>query len=146
MEKTTHLNPILDAVQAYQALLEAKEELAAAMENNTARLTAARDLLAALMTDAEVSKIAMGDYSYSLSPKDKYSKRAGMDEKLFEQLRADGLGDIIREAVQPQTLQATMSALAADNDGELPSEYDTLINRFSYTDISRRKTARKERK
>jgi hypothetical protein len=138
-------NPLLSAIRAYADCVERKEQIAELEKQNNALLASTRDALVALMTDAEVPKIERGGYTYTLTPKDKYSKRAGSDEQLFEQLRADGLGDLIREAVQPQTLQAAMSSLADEHGGELPSEYDELINHYAYTDISRRRAARKEK-
>ena len=60
-------------------------------------------------------------------------------DQLMEALRENGLGDIIRETVNAQTLQGAMSNLAEENDGELPEEFRTLIRVYEFYDVSRRK-------
>ena len=52
-----------------------------------------------------------------------YSKKGGVDGELFDALREDGLGDIIKEKVDPRTLQAALKEMAERNDGELPEQY-----------------------
>ena len=135
---------ILVLVDQYKALLDAKDELAEQTKANNKAIEACRNRLAEKMVNEEVEKINRSGYTYSLSPKTKYSKAAGKDEELFELLRDSGLGDIIVETVNAQTFSATMNQLAEDNDGELPEEWADVVNEYSYMDISRRRDARKK--
>lgn len=92
-----------------------------------------------MMIEAETPKVSREGYGYSVTQKVKYTKAAGVDAELMEALRENGLGDIIRETVNAQTLQGAMSNLAEENDGELPEEFRTLIRVYEFYDVSRRK-------
>lgn len=62
----------------------------------------------------------------------------------MEMLRGYGLGDLIKETVNAQTLQGAMSNLAEEHGGELPDDFDGIINKFEHYDVGKRKdTARK---
>lgn len=131
---------LTDKIAAYEALLNRKEELAKLTKQNNIEIERARAELSDVMIDEEVDKISFGGYNYSLGEKVCYSKKAGYDEELFDTLREDGLGDIIRETVNPRTLQAQMRELAEHNDGELPPQYKEMISEYKYWDVSRRKS------
>ena len=130
---------LMEQLDAYRALLDRKEQLAEATKENNRAIEAARDALASAMIDEETLQISREGYSYTLSPKTKYSKVAGQDEALKETLRSFGLGDLICETVNAQSLQGAMSALAEENDGELPEEFEELINVYTINDVTRRK-------
>ena len=130
---------LMEQLDAYRALLDRKEQLAEATKENNRAIEAARDALASAMIDEETLQISREGYSYTLSPKTKYSKVAGQDEALKETLRSFGLGDLICETVNAQSLQGAMSDLAEENDGELPEEFEELINVYTINDVTRRK-------
>lgn len=134
--------PIIGMVERYQRLLEVKDALAAEVKENNAEIEAARTELAEYMLENDINKIAHCGYAFSLSPKTRFSKKAGADEELFELLRNDGLGDIIKETVNAQTLQGAISGLVCENDGELPEEYKAVINVYEFLDITRRKSTK----
>lgn len=130
---------IMEQLDAYRALLDRKEQLAEAVKENNLAIEAARNALADSMVESETPQIIRGGYSYTLTPKTKYSKAAGQDEALMEALRSYGLGDLIKESVNAQSLQGAMSALAEENDDELPEEFEGLVNVYTFNDITRRK-------
>lgn len=133
---------ITELIDKFKALLERKEELAEETKRNNADVLECRDKLAQAMLDAEVDQVGRHGINWRLKPTTKYSKRAGKDDELFELLRQHGLGDIIKETVNAQTLQGTMSELAAENDDELPEEFADVISVYEYMDISHRKTTK----
>lgn len=130
---------ITEQVDQYRQLLDRKEQLAEATKENNAAIEIVRDALAALMIDEEVPQISREGYSYSLAVKTKYSKASGQDEALMQVLREYGLGDLIRETINAQSLQGAMSNLVAENDDELPEEFNGLVNVYEFNDIVRRK-------
>ncbi len=130
---------IMTKIDEYRALLDEKDRLKELTSNNNKLIERCRDELAQMMINEEVPKVSRSGYSYTLQEKTKYSKSAGADEELFSLLRSEGLGDLIKETVSPQTLQVTMSFLAEENGGDLPEEYDGLINVYSYFDVAKRK-------
>ena len=87
-----------------QRLLDEKDRLKELTSDNNKLIERCRDELAQMMINEEVPKVSRSGYSYTLQEKTKYSKSAGADEELFSLLRAEGLGDLIKETVSPQTL------------------------------------------
>lgn len=140
--KTTMTIP--EQVDAYRALLDEKDRLAEETKANNRAIEAARDALATAMIEDETPQITRNGYSYTLTPKTKYSKAAGKDAELMDALRSNGLGDLIKETVNAQSLQGAMSNLAEENDDELPEEFEGLVNVYSFNDITRRKSSRKQ--
>ena len=107
---------LMERIAAYNALLDRKAQLADETTENNKAIEQARRDLADLMIDAEIDRVSSGGYTFTLSEKTAFSKRGGTDEQLFAVLREDGLGDIIRETVNPRTLQATLKEVAEQND------------------------------
>ena len=132
---------ILDQLDAYRALLDRKEQLAQAVKENNRAIEAARDALADGMVSEETGQIVRDGYSYTLTPKTKYSKAAGQDEALMDALRSYGLGSLIRETVNAQSLQGAMSTLAEENEDQLPQAFEGLVNVYTFNDVTRRKAS-----
>lgn len=137
-------NSLLRQLDHYRDLLDRKEQLAEATKENNQAIETAREALVDVMLNEEIPQISRNGYSYTLTPKTKYSKAAGQDEALMETLRSFGLGDLIRETVNPQSLQGAMSALAEENDDQLPEAFDGMVNVYEFTDITRRKCRAKK--
>lgn len=130
---------LLEKVDELKALLDEKDALKAKTTENNKAVEACKKDLADMMLAEETTKVTRSGFSYSLQEKTRYSKKAGHDEELFELLRENGLGDIIKETVNAQTLQGAMSNLAAENDDELPEEFAEVINVYEYLDIAKRR-------
>ena len=129
---------ILQKIDQYRALLDRKDELADRTKEVNLAIQTCRDELAGMMIERKRQKSAvrlrlLGDAESQVH------QAAGVDAELMEALRENGLGDIIRETVNAQTLQGAMSNLAEENDGELPEEFRTLIRVYEFYDVSRRK-------
>lgn len=131
---------IPEQVDAYRALLDEKDRLADETKANNKAIEAAREQLASAMIEEETPQISRNGYSYTLTPKTQYSKAAGKDAELMDALRANGLGDLIKETVNAQSLQGAMSNLAEENDDELPEDFEGLVNVYSFNDVTRRKS------
>lgn len=137
-------NTVFELIDRYKDALDHKEALAEKTKENNKLIEEIRDQLATAMISEEVTKVSRGGFSYSVSEKTKYSKKGGMEEELFDVLRANGLGDLIVPTVAPQTLQAAVKNLVSENDDELPEDFAEVLNVYSYFDVNKRKeTARK---
>lgn len=135
----------------YEELLAKKDELAQATKDNNALIDTLKEEIENEMVDQDIPQIAVGNYTYSLQEKTKYAKIG--DEKLqakgldfYDVLRSQGYGDIIKETVNANTLNSTMSQAAEENGGELPEELAEIVSSYDYTDISRRKATNKAAK
>lgn len=138
---------LLEMVRNYQVLLEEKDRLAECTKANNAAIEAAKSEIAQQMIDDDCPRISTSGYSFSLTPKTSFSKKseadlaeAGVD--FFEVLREEGLGDIIKETVAPQTLQSTIKAFVEEH-GELSEPLSQIIREYEYNDITRRKETKK---
>lgn len=132
----------------YEELLDKKDALDKETKDNNAAIDKLKAEIAEMMIDEDIPSQGYGDYVYSLQDKVKYSKRgdAQLMEKgldFFEILREQGLGDLIKETVNPRSLQSAMKEIADENDGELPPELDEVVSSYEMTDIARRKSANK---
>ena len=119
--------------------MKEKDNLKARITENNKTLDICKKELADMMLEEDTTKITRSGFSYSLQEKVRYSKKAGCDNDLFDLLRENGLGDLIKETVNAQTLQGAMSNLAEENGGELPEEFGDVINVYEYLDIAKRK-------
>ena len=131
---------IAELADQYQAAKDNAERIEAELQDAKAFRDNLKGRLIDAMLEEETDSIGRNGRRYTVCAKTKYSKAAGADDQLFDLLREQGLGDIIRETVNANTLQAAMKQLAEDNGGELPEEYRECINEYNYTDISVRRT------
>lgn len=132
----------------YEELLDKKDALDKETKDNNAAIDKLKAEIAEMMIDEDIPSQGYGDYVYSLQDKVKYSKRgdAQLMEKgldFFEVLREQGLDDLIKETVNPRSLQSAMKEIADENDGELPPELDEVVSSYEMTDIARRKSTNK---
>ena len=111
---------ILEQLDAYRALLDRKEQLAQAVKENNRAIEAARDALADSMVSEETVQIVRDGYSYTLTPKTKYSKAAGQDDALMDALRSYGLGSLIQEGVLRRNGLADVLVVPAQIEIGLP--------------------------
>lgn len=131
----------------YEALLAKKAELEAASKENTAAINAMKESLMQQMVDEDMPSFTSGGHSYIISEKTSYSKKADADLAaagldFFDTLREEGLGSLIRETVNAQTLQAAMKNYVAEN-GQLSEGLNAVIRSYPYNDISRTTSKKK---
>lgn len=132
----------------YEKLLAVKSELEKATEENKAAINSFKEKLMQQMVDEDMPSFTSNGHSYSITEKTSYSKRsdadlaaAGLD--FFGTLREEGLGDLIKETVNANTLQAAMKNYAQEHDGALSPALDAVIRSYPYTDISRTSSKKK---
>ena len=134
---------LVDMVNEYQELLVKKEFLEKAVEENNELIKAKKQEIVQQMIDDDCPRISVGEYMFSLQVKNQFSKKAeayleARGLNFFDVLREQGFGDLIKEAVNPRSLQSAMKELVEQN-GELPAELAEVISQYDQTDILRRK-------
>ncbi|MBE0534531.1 MAG: hypothetical protein IH624_02600 [Phycisphaerae bacterium] len=87
------------------------------------QVAAEREALAAVMRQAGIDSVKLDSgLAPKLETKNRISKRKeAANETVFAWLEANGLGDIVRPAVHPQTLAATLEEFAAEGNA-IPEE------------------------
>ena len=133
---------MLKRIDELKALLDRKDVLAEAVKENNKAIEIAKKELADLMLSEETTQVVRNGFSYSLQEKVKYSKKAGDDARFLATLREQGLGDLIKETVQAQTLNSAIKNVVEENEGELPEELAGIINVYDYFDIVKRKSSK----
>ena len=146
-----------EKIREYKDILDKKEDLAAQTKENNAAKEKLEQEICKMMVDEEKPSTIVDGFNYSLSQKVMYSKKSEEDlaalqaetgSSFFDVLREQGLGDIIKEVVDPRTLQSTVSGMAAEleeSDEELPEDLKNCLNIYEKLSISKRK-ANKEGK
>ena len=137
-------------IREYKELLDRKEELEnLTKENNAAKETLEQDICKMMIDEEKPSTIVDG-FNYSLSQKVMYSKKSEEDLvalenetgiSFFDVLRDQGLGDIIKETVNPKTLQSTVAAMKEDlgEDQDLPEDLTQCLSIYEKLTITKRK-------
>lgn len=141
---------LYEKIDQYKELLDLKDELADKTKENNAAIEALKQEIAQEMIDNESPVISRGGFRYSLTEKTRYSKKAeetlleeGLD--FFEVLRNEGLGDLITETVNANTLSSSMKSYVEEN-GELSEDLARCINVYETFDIQKRKETNKAAK
>jgi len=75
---------------------------------------------------------------FYLSTRTYASPQAGQQEALYDWLRKNGYGDLVRETVYAQSLSAFVKELLGEED-ELPKELGEIVNVYEKTGVGIRK-------
>lgn len=138
---------LYDKIDRYKELLDLKDELADKTKECNAAIEDLKQQISQEMIDNESPVISRNGFRYSLIEKTRYSKKAeeslmkeGLD--FFEVLRNEGLGDLITETVNANTLSSSMKAYIEEN-GELSEDLAKCLNVYETFDIQKRKETNK---
>ena len=138
---------MLELVDLYKELLDKKENLEEQTKTNNKEIEDVKKELTQMMVDEECASVSRNGFKYSLQEKVIYSKRSEEDlaqneVSFFDFLRDEGMGDIIKETVNPKTLSSAIKSLV-EEVGELPEHFNDYINTYETMDISKRKETNK---
>lgn len=141
-------NQMLPLLDQYETLLARKDELEALAKENAAQIGEVKEAIVSQMIEDDTPRISYKGRAYSLTAKTAYSKRsdsalaaAGLD--FFQVLRGEGLGGLIKETVNPRSLQSALKDYAEQHGG-LSEELEAVVTSYDYSDITRRKDSRRK--
>ncbi len=148
------IDSILDAkVVEFKKLLDRKDELEELTKENNAAKEELEKEIVQIMIDNEKPSTVVDGFNYSLKQETRYSKKS--EEELqrlqneegivfYEVLREQGLGDIIKETVNANTLQSTMKALVEElpEGEEMPEELAKCLSIFPKMGVNKRKASK----
>lgn len=139
---------LLDLVKTYQTLLEQRDALTAEIKAVTADLEALKPRIIQQMIDDDCPRIVTGGYSFRPAAKTAYTKRSdrelsakGLDFRRV--LRAEGLGYVITETIDPAALQAALERCTKEH-GRLSPALAAVVRAYEYEDVIRRKVTAKK--
>jgi len=121
-------------------LTEQKNTLQADLKELNKKLEDVNGALAREMLDAELQNFQRGDRTFYLRTDLQVSDIAEMREALYQTLRDQGFGDLIKETVNPQTLKAFVKEQVADTeDDELPEWIAPYVRAYKQEKVGIRK-------
>lgn len=133
-------NTIQDKAAAYVAARRERDMAEASAKEKRAYCEQAEADLVAAMTDSEIASFKNDEgIHFIMQRKIRWNCIVDKREEAFIGLRAVGLGDIIQETVNPQTLTASINELIERSEtGTLPSELEGSLTSYETTGISLR--------
>lgn len=129
---------LFELADRLRTLKDRKAELEDELKQVNAEIERVDQELAQAMVAEEIQNFVRGDKLYYLKTETYVSAVAERKPELIEWLKANGLGDIVQEAVHPRTLSATIREMMEESD-ELPPDLAELVNIFEKTTVGLRK-------
>jgi len=105
-----------------------KEDLKTQQTENQKVIDETEEKLGQLMIESEMQNFNKNGVTYYLTTKFNCSAAAGMQEELFDVLRENDAGDLIKPTVNANSLKSWVKEMMADNEGELPVFLEGKVN------------------
>jgi len=115
-----------------------KKEIEEALKEINTLITETEEQMVAAMVEEEMQNFTRNGKQFILTNRTYANAKAGMMSAICDWMKENDLGDMVKESVHPQTLQAWVKE-QIEEDGALPGELDELMNVYEKSGISIRK-------
>ena len=115
-----------------------KKEIEEALKEINTLITETEEQMVAAMVEEEMQNFTRNGKQFILTNRTYANAKAGMMPAVCVWMKDNGLGDMVKESIHPQTLQAWVKE-QIEEDGALPGELDELMNVYEKSGISIRK-------
>lgn len=132
-------NVMFELADRFKDLKEQKKQKELEIKNINDILFEVEAALTEFMTLSEIQNFTHSGTTYALKTNLKASAVAGRKEELYTLLKDAGYGDLVIETVNPGSLSAFVKEQILENENELPSWLDGLVNVFEKNTVSTRK-------
>jgi len=119
-------------------LRDRKKELEDELKEVNSDITETEEQLVAAMVEEEMQNFTRNGRQFILTSRTYASAKSGMMTAICVWMKENGLGDMVKESVHPQTLQAWVKE-QLEEVGALPEELEPLVNVYEKSGISIRK-------
>jgi hypothetical protein len=133
---------MFDLADELKKLRDLKADLEAQVKETNAKIDDTDYRLSEVMAEGEVQNFTRSGTMFCLTTMTRASAAGGFKDELFVALRENGLGDIITETVNANTLSSTIKGLIEENADTLPAWLTGLVNVFDKTTVSVRKATK----
>jgi predicted nuclease with TOPRIM domain len=137
-----HNEKMFELADELKTLRDTKAALEDELKSVNAKIDDTDYRLSEVMAEDEVQNFTRAGVMFCLTTKTRASASAGLKDDLFVALRENGLGDIITETVNANTLSSAVKGLIEENGDTLPAWLDGLVNVFDKTTVSVRKSTK----
>ncbi len=140
----THLDSTIDGLDMLgladklRELREGKKELEDFVKEVNAAIDATEQALVAAMVEEEMQNFTRNGRQFILNSKQRTSAKSGMQAELYAWLKKNGYGDLVKETVHAQTLDAFGRELTEEL-GALPETLEPLVNVYEKVTVQIRK-------
>lgn len=128
--------------ESLSALRDDKEALEARLEKVKAAIDEINYKLSEMMASTETQNFTRGGRMYILQTKTFASPVAAQKDELYQALKDNGFGDMVRETVNANSLTAFVKEQMAENTDALPPWLTGLVNTFDKTMVVVRKSTK----
>ena len=119
-------------------LRDQKKKAEDALKEINEMISQTEEQLVAQMVEEEMQNFTRNGRQFILTSRTYANAKAGMMPKVCEWMKDNGLADMVKESVHPQTLQAWVKE-QIEEAGALPEELSELVNVYEKSGISIRK-------
>lgn len=130
---------MFDLADTLRELQEKKALLQEELKDVNGQIKDTTELLSEQMINHEIQNFNRNGRLFYLTTQQYISAVASMREQLHETLREKGFGDLVKEAVHPQTLRAFVREQIEENDDEVPEWLDGLVSVYEEDQVRIRK-------
>ncbi len=116
-------------------LRDRKKELEDELKEVNAEIAGTEEQLVSAMIEEEMQNFTRNGKQFILTNRTYANAKAGMMPAICEWMKDNGLADMVKESVHPQTLQAWVKE-QLEEAGALPEELEPLINVYEKSGIS----------
>ena len=115
-----------------------KKEIEEALKEINELIAQTEEQLVAAMVEEEMQNFTRNGRQFILTNRTYANAKAGMMPEICSWMKDNGLEDMVKESVHPQTLQAWVKE-QLEEVGALPEELEPLVNVYEKSGISIRK-------
>ena len=115
-----------------------KKEIEEALKEINELIAQTEEQLVAAMVEEEMQNFTRNGKQFILTNRTYANAKAGMMPAVCEWMKDNGLADMVKESVHPQTLQAWVKE-QIEEAGALPEDLSELVNVYEKSGISIRK-------
>ena len=119
-------------------LRDRKKELEDELKEVNSDITETEEQLVNAMVEEEMQNFTRNGRQFILTSRTYASAKSGMMTAICVWMKENGLGDMVKESVHPQTLQAWVKE-KMEEAGALPEELGEMLNVYEKSGISIRK-------
>lgn len=119
-------------------LRDRKKEIEDELKQVNAEITETEEQLVNAMVEEEMQNFTRNGRQFILTSRTYANAKAGMMPEICSWMKQNGLADMVKESVHPQTLQAWVKE-QIEEAGALPEDLEPLVNVYEKSGIAIRR-------
>jgi len=130
---------IFELADRLRSLRDRKQEVEQLLKEINEQIDETNYRLSELMAESETQNFTRSGTMFYLTTKTHASAVAGSKEELHTALKTQGFGDLVYETVNANSLSSFVKEQIEENDDEIPTWLEGLVNVFDKTSVGVKK-------